>query len=157
MWLWSIAAFVYASKWFYTGRSNTFTNATIALATFINDIYECCYYNNRIYKLLLGIAWDCSELGAPDFLIQAIFHFTWCKGGDGGKVTPVSTFSDPDPYLDCFFSTISDCSRFRYPERDSTCGVTFFKALSWSFFRRSCHKWNKQSELNNINLLMLYK
>jgi len=73
---------------------------------------------------------DCSELGLPDFLIQALFHFTWQKGVDGGKVTPVSTFSNAVPYLDCSFSTISDCSSFRYPERDSMCGVTFFKAIS---------------------------
>jgi len=33
---------------------------------------------------------NCSELGAPNFLIRALFHFTWQKGGDGGKVTPVS-------------------------------------------------------------------
>jgi len=73
---------------------------------------------------------DCSELGAPDFLIQAFFHFTWRKGGDGGEVTPVSTFSDDVPCLDCFFSTIIACSSFRYPERESSCGVTFFKAIS---------------------------
>jgi len=46
---------------------------------------------------------DCSELGALDFLIWALFHFTWRKGGDGGEVTPVSTFSDDS------FSSISDC------------------------------------------------
>ena len=100
---------------------------------------------------------DCSELGVPDFLIRALFHFTWRKGGDGGEVTSVSTFSDNVPYLDFSFSTISACSSFRYPERDITCGVTFFKAISWAFFRRSCHNWNKKSEVNKINLLMLYK
>jgi len=76
------------------------------------------------------ITQDCSELGAPDFLIWALFHFTWRKGGDGGEVTPVSTFLDYVPYLDCSFSTISACSSFRYPKRESMCGVTFFKAIS---------------------------
>jgi len=76
------------------------------------------------------ITLDCSELGAPDLLIWALFHFTWRKGGDGGEVTPVSTFSDDVPNLDCSFSTISDCSSFRYPERESKCEVTFFKAIS---------------------------
>jgi len=37
---------------------------------------------------------NCSELGALDFLIQSLFHFTWRKSGDGGEVTPVTTFSD---------------------------------------------------------------
>jgi len=56
--------------------------------------------------------------------------FTWRKGGDGGEVTHVSTFSDNVPCLDFSFSTISACSSFQYPERDITCGVTFFKAIS---------------------------
>jgi len=73
---------------------------------------------------------DCSELGAPDFLIRVLFHFTWRKGDDGGEVTPVSTFSDEVPCLDCSFSTINDCSSFHYPERESTYGVTFFKTIS---------------------------
>ena len=51
---------------------------------------------------------NCSELGAPDFLIRALFHFTWRKGGDGGEVILVSTFLDDVPCLDCSFSTISN-------------------------------------------------
>jgi len=35
---------------------------------------------------------DCSKLGALDFLIWTLFHFTWRKGGDGGVVIPVSPF-----------------------------------------------------------------
>ena len=80
--------------------------------------------------IFLMITPACSELVAPDFLIRAIFHFTWCKGGDGGEVTLVSIFSDLNPCLDCSFSTSSDCSSFLYPERDSTCGVRFFKVMS---------------------------
>ena len=76
------------------------------------------------------ITLDCSELGHPDFLIRVLFHFTWRKGGDGGEVTLVSTFSDDVPCLDCSFSTISAFSSFQYPERESTCEVTFFKAIS---------------------------
>ena len=43
---------------------------------------------------------DCSKLGALDFLIWALFHFTWRKGGDGGEVTSVSTFSGNVPCID---------------------------------------------------------
>jgi len=73
---------------------------------------------------------NCSEHGAPEFLIWAFFHFTWQKGGDRGEVTPVSTFSNAVPCLDCSFCSISDCLSFLFPERDSTCEVTFFKATS---------------------------
>jgi len=73
---------------------------------------------------------NCSKFGAPDFLIRALFHFTWRKGGDGGEVTTVSTFSDDVPCLDFSFSTISDSQVFDTPERESTCGVKFFKAIS---------------------------
>jgi len=73
---------------------------------------------------------DCSELGTPDFLILVVFHFTWRKGGDGREVTPVFTFLNAVPCLDFSFSSIIDWSSFLYPDRDSTCGVTFFKAIS---------------------------
>jgi len=58
---------------------------------------------------------DCSEHGAPDYLIRAIFHFTWRKGDDGGKVTTVSTFSDPLPCLDCFFPPLVIAQAFDTP------------------------------------------
>ena len=73
------------------------------------------------------ITLDCSELGALDFLIRALFHFTWFKGGDGGEVALVSTFSNAVPCLDCSYFTISDCSSFRYPERDNTVESSMFK------------------------------
>jgi len=37
------------------------------------------------------------------FLFRALFHFTWLKGGDGGEVTPFSTFSNDVPCLDAPF------------------------------------------------------
>jgi len=55
---------------------------------------------------------DCLEHGAPDFLIRNLFHFKLRKGGDGGEVTPISTFLDDVPCQDCLFSTISDCLSF---------------------------------------------
>ena len=73
---------------------------------------------------------DYLELDAPDFLIRALFHLAWRLGGDEGEVTPVSSSSNALPCLGCSFSSISVCSSFRYPARDSTCGVTFFKAIS---------------------------
>ena len=83
---------------------------------------------------------DCSELGAPDFLIWDLFHFTWRKGGDGGEVTPVSTFSNTVPCLDCSFSSISDCSKVGAPD-----------FLIWVLFHFTWRKGGDEREVTHVS------